>query len=183
MHLERFMPTAPNPGRRRPAVWLAALASAAALLLASCASAPISPEVMGQVNKQIGMEQLKADPAAYVGQAVLLGGRIIATRNLPKTTEIEILHLPLGDDDRPKEGDLSQGRFLAVMPGYADAAVYAPGRYVTVAGRVSGSTLRPVGQIEYRYPVLEVLQAHLWQRRAQDGYPNVVFGLGVGTAF
>jgi len=152
-------------------------------LLLSCAAAPISPEVLGQVNREIGMAELAASPQAYTGQVVLLGGRIIAVQNLPEATEIEVLQSPLVNEERPQGGDVSEGRFVARLPGYADPAVYAPGRLITVAGRVVGSEARPVGQVEYRYPVLEALDVHLWQRRQQDGYPNVFFSIGVGTIF
>jgi len=153
-----------------------------AALLASCAAPPISPQVMGQVNREIGMAQLAANPEAYIGQVVLLGGRIVQTRNLPQATEVEVLQSPLNDDERPEGGDVSEGRFLIRLPGYADPAVYAPGRLITVAGRVTGVERRPLGEIEYRYPVLEALDTHLWQGR-QYGYPNVFFSIGVGTAF
>lgn len=165
---------------------LPAAASLALLaLVLSCATAPqLSPEVLGQVNRQVGMNELAADPQANVGQVVLLGGRIIKTENLPQATEIEVLQSPLDGDDRPEGGDVSQGRFLVLMPGYADPAIYAPGRLITVAGRVKGASPRPVGQLDYNYPVLDVLQVQLWQEGGQrNGYPNVFFSIGVGTIF
>ncbi len=154
-----------------------------AVLATSCATAPISPEVMGQVNQEIGMAQLAADPQAYLGEVVLLGGRIIEVRNLPQATEVEILQTPLLEGQRPQGGDISEGRFLAMLPGYVDPAIYTAGKLITVAGRVAGSQLRPVGQVEYRYPVLEALDVHLWQGRQRNGYPNVFFSIGVGTFF
>jgi len=153
------------------------------LALAACAAAPISPEVLGQVNKEIGMARLVADPDAYVGEVVLLGGRIINVANLPEATEVEILQTPLENGQRPQGGDISEGRFLVRLSGYADPAIYVPGRLITVAGRVAGAEVRPVGQVEYRYPVLEALDVHLWQGRQQNGYPNVFFSIGVGTIF
>jgi outer membrane lipoprotein len=154
-----------------------------ALVAVSCATAPISPEVMGQVNQEIGMPQLAADPEAYRGQVVLLGGRIIQTRNLSGVTEIEVLQTPLENGQRPQGGDVSQGRFLARLPDYADPAVYAPGRLITVAGRVAGAEFRPLGEVEYSYPTLDALDVHLWPGRERDGYPNFFFSIGVGTVF
>ncbi len=170
---------AAGPGPPLAALSLLCLAA----LLASCAAAPISPEVLGQVNKEITMAELVANPQAHAGQVVLLGGYIIQTRNLPEASEVEVLEAGLDGDQRPQGEDTSQGRFLARLPGWRDPAIFSPGRQITVAGRVSGSQRRPVGQVQYRYPVLEALDWHLWPGRQADGYPNVFFSIGVGTAF
>ena len=130
------------------------------------------------------MAQLTADPQAYVGQSALLGGYIIQATNLPQATEIEVLQSPLNGDYRPTGAERSQGRFLVRLKGFADPAVYARGRPLTVIGRVAGSEIRPVGQVQYRYPVIEAVNVHLWQEREQYGYyPAFTFGIGVGTFF
>lgn len=167
----------------RRGAWPSFAAAVLVLALAGCATAPISPEVMGQVNKEIGLAELLQDPGAYQGEVVLLGGRIIQTENIDGATELMVLQTPLENGARPQGGDLSQGRFITRLAGYADPAVYAPGRLLTVAGRMSGTDVRPLGQIAYRYPVIEALDVHLWQGRQRDGYPNVFFSIGVGTVF
>jgi len=153
-------------------------------LLLSCAAPAISPEIKAEVDPSISFEELVRNPQAFQGQVVLAGGRIIGVQNLEGKTEIEVLESPLDDDDRPQGGDVSRGRFIALLEGYADPAVYSRGRLITVAGRVVGAEPRRVGQITYNYPVLDALQTHLWEEREQSyAYPNVFFSIGVGTFF
>ncbi len=130
----------------------------------------ISKELRAQVDKEISFRELSRDPASYQGKIVLLGGEIIGAKNLREGTLIEILHRPTNREGRPKEGDLSEGRFLALYDGYLDPAVYAQGREVTVAGVIKGKRVLPMDEIEYVYPLVEIKEIHLWPPRREAEY-------------
>ena len=137
--------------------------------LASCAPI-ISKELRAQVDKEIHFGELSQDPTSYLGKIVLLGGEIIGAKNTKDGTLIEILQRPTNSEGRPKNVDLSEGRFLAHYDGYLDSAIYAKGREVTVAGAVKGERVLPMDEIEYVYPVVEIKEIHLWPSRTKQEY-------------
>ena len=112
------------------------------------------------------MSELRRDPGAHVGERVLVGGEILATRPGPGETEIELLSRSLAGDDRPARSDLSEGRVLVRTKEFLDPAVYAPERRVTVVGTVVGGEERKLGELPYRYPVISVEYLQLWPREA-----------------
>jgi len=73
-----------------------------------------------------------------------------------------VLSQPLSATSRPTEGDHSLGRFIACRDGFYDPAIFAPGRSLTIVGRVTGNETRTVGEFKYRYPVLEAEVIYLW---------------------
>jgi outer membrane lipoprotein len=139
------------------------------LLLAGCATA--FPEAaLRSVDRSITVTALRADPAAYVGRRVMVGGDILATRPRPGQTEIEVLSKPLSSGDRPRRGDVSDGRVLITTPEFLDPAVYAEGRRLTVIGTVTGQEERTIGELAYRYPVLAASDIRLWPREVVVPY-------------
>jgi outer membrane lipoprotein len=150
--------------------------------LAVAACGPIiSKQVMSSVDPNISFQDLIKDPDRFKGKTVVLGGRIINTSVQEKETWIEILQQPLGSRQRPEDTDESHGRFLVRFDDYRDPAVYAPGRSLTVAGQVLGRSIRPIGQIQYSYPVLLAREAHLWRIEDYSAEPRFTFGFGVGV--
>ena len=88
-------------------------AIALALLAAGCSFSPISKPLRQAALGQPPFQAIQANPEAYRGRAVLLGGSIVQTVNQPNITEIEVLQRPLDStDDSPADTDQSQGRFL-----------------------------------------------------------------------
>ncbi len=141
----------------------------------------ISKQVMSYVDPSISFQDLIKDPDRYKGKTVVLGGLIIGTSVRQNETWMEILQQPLESRQKPEDSDVSFGRFLVQFPDYRDPAVYSPGRAITVAGQVLGSQTRPLGQIQYRYPVLLAREAHLWKIESYASEPRFTFGLGVGV--
>jgi len=131
------------------------------LMIALGCATVISKEIRDEAST-LRMVEVRGDPQAYQGQAVIWAGVIIATTNLKDETVIEILHKPSDLQGKPKDVDLTQGRFLAVSKGYLDAAVYTQGRQVTVAGEITGTRVLLVGEYEYTYPVISMKEIHLW---------------------
>jgi len=147
------------------------LIAALAALAAGCASA-FPADVVRSVDRAATVSAVQRDPAAYAGVRVMVGGDIIATRPRPGETEIEILSKPLESDDRPRRGDVSDGRVLVHSAEFLDPAVYAEGRRVTVVGTVSGAEERKIGELPYRYPVVASVAIRLWPRdEIEVAYP------------
>jgi len=137
---------------------------AAALLVTGCAASPFPEALTRSVNRSLSLAQIRADPQAYRGARVILGGEILATAPKAGETEIEVLSRRLDSGDAPERNDSSPGRFLVRMPGFLDPAVYARGRRVTVLGTVAGVEERPVGELPYVYPVIAAERVKLWPK-------------------
>jgi outer membrane lipoprotein len=159
------------------------LTMAAMLLLAGCTHV-ISKETLKEVDRNATFAQVVKDPDAYKGKTVLFGGAIIETKNFTDKSQAVVLQQPLDSRDRPVAGDVSEGRFVLTTPGFLDPAIYSPGRMITVAGKVVGKEKRPLGEIEYTYPVIEKQGLYLWPaERPGSSEPKVQFGFGVGVGF
>jgi len=149
-------------------------------LLSGCASV-ISQRALDEVDQTLAVEQLLENPEAHKGKVVLLGGTIIETQNFSDRTLIVVLQRPLGFRKKPIAEDVSRGRFIIYTPGFLDPAIYRQGRKITTVGSVMGREVRPLGKIEYSYPVIEKKELYLWPLEETSGTgPRVHFGVGIG---
>ena len=148
-------------------------------VLSACAPV-ISPEVLKTVDAVITFEQVLKNPDAYKGKTVLLGGTILKTINLPDETLIEVMEQPLDRRNRPVNPGASKGRFIILFKEFKDPVIYSTGRLITVAGEVTGSQLRPLGETNYNYPMISPKEYYLW--KPYEG-PARHIGVGVGTTF
>ena len=137
---------------------------AGALFVAGCAAAPFPEALTRSVNRSLSLAEIRANPQAYAGARIILGGEILATTPKPGETEIEVLSRSLDHGDAPERGDRSLGRFLARTAGFLDPAIYARGRRITVLGTVAGIEDRPVGELPYAYPVIAAERIKLWPK-------------------
>jgi outer membrane lipoprotein len=132
-----------------------------------------------QVDKDLPFREVFRDPDACKGRTVMWGGVIIEAKNQKEGTLLEVLQKPLDWGGQPREGDESEGRFLALHEGFLDTALYAKGREITAAGEIRGKRVQPIGEVEYGYPLLAVKEIHLWPERVRErvvpapywGYP------------
>jgi len=154
-------------------------AAVSAALLCGC-SPPFPKELLEQVDRDLVFQDLFRDPDRFRGKSVMLGGTIVEIRNRKEGTQMEVLQRPLAREGRPVYTDETGGRFLVDVPQFIDAAVYQPGRAVTVIGSVEGARMQRLGEIEYRYPVLTVKQVHLWEPSTG---PHFSIGIGVYRGF
>lgn len=129
-------------------------------LLSACTHV-ISRGSLKQVDAKITFAALLKDPSAYAGKVVLLGGVIVNTINKQEGTLIEVYETALDREGKPVNTDVSEGRFLALYPGFLDSEIYRPGRKVTLTGTVVGAKVQQVGEIQYRFPYLLVKEIHL----------------------
>ena len=156
------------------------VAMVAVTLAIGCAHV-ISKKVLKDVDPSVTFAQVVKAPDAYKGKTVLFGGAIIETKNFTDKSQVVVLQQPLDSRDRPVGGDISEGRFIILVPGFLDPAIYSPGRKITVAGTVAGKEVRPLGEIAYTYPLIERRELYLWPaERPASGQPPVQFGFGIG---
>ena len=83
------------------------------LVLASCAHSPVGESWRQGAADQPSFAEIAADPGAFTGQKVILGGEVARATFQPEVAEIEIWQKPLDSDDRPEASfERSQSRFL-----------------------------------------------------------------------
>ena len=145
--------------------------------LGACATTP-EFDTSG-IDASITPQRAAVEMQVLQGAPVLWGGVIIASVNLKDATQLEILAYPLGSYQRPDIDNKPLGRFLAVQQGYLETTDYAQGRLITVRGTLSATRQGSIGETEYTYPVVNISQQRLWEKRADYGEPRIQFGIGV----
>ena len=140
------------------------------VLLTGCASTSIIPEPLEpQVDRGVTFEQIRESPDSYRGKMVMLGGEVLKAKALHGGTQLEVLQLPLDDDEGPVTDRMaSKGRFLAWQKEFLDPATITEGRRVTIVGEVTGASTGKMDEADYRYPTLEVKHLHQWEARRAD---------------
>ena len=133
-----------------------------AVLLASCA--PVSKEIMSQVDETLTYQVVQQDPDRYKGKTVLWGGVIVQTTNRQNETVLTVTQTQLDIEKRPKDLDRSAGRFIVRYEGFLDPNIFKEGREITVGGDIAGKEVLPLGGIQYTYPVLIGREIHLWEK-------------------
>lgn len=147
------------------------------VLLPSAGCAPVFPrEALDAVDRRITFVELRKNPEQFKGARVLLAGVVIALRNTREGTLIEVLQKPADSSGGPIETDETGGRFILQSNQFLDAAVYRPGRRLSVIAEVLGRKELPLDEILYAYPLLEIKNVHLWEPYSG---PRFFFGIGV----
>lgn len=157
--------------------WRLAPLAIVVLIITGCATSPL--ETRGTEVSGTGPAHVLSD-RSRIGDRVVWGGRILQVHNLADRTEIVVASHPLNRSDRPDASAEPGVRFVLNQPGFLEPQLYAPGRFVSVLGRVTGVEDRPVGEYAYQHPVLDAEDIYLWpaDRREWDRRPN--FGIGIG---
>jgi outer membrane lipoprotein len=143
--------------------------------LTGCASSQIPQPIRAQPAIVATVSEVQQRPEQFLGKRLRWGGTIIAVNNLERRTEIEILSRPLGAEGRPRSTEPGEGRFIALLQGFADPAEYPENRSLTVSGRIERIETRPVGEYPYPYPVIRVENRYLWPQpptRQRHYYPG-----------
>ena len=155
------------------------------LLIAAGCAGVVPPELAKEVAPNLNLTQVRENPDQYKGKTVLWGGRIIRSVNKKEGTLVEVLQQDLDTNERPKETDETQGRFIVSMKGYLETALYHYNREVTVVGEVAEVKSLPLGEIQYNYVLLRGKELKLWPKRPvevrmpQDG-PWIMYVPGPG---
>ncbi len=146
----------------------------------NCAGPNIYHDFKEQLDEEITFSQVLNDPESHKGKMIYWGGTIINTLNMEIGTQIEVLQKPLDSRKIPQKTDQSEGRFLVRYPQYLDPAIYAPKRDIVVVGKISGSSKKPLGEIEYNYPLISAKEVELIKEAPAKTQPSIGFGLGIG---
>jgi len=142
------------------------------ILSAGCASDNVvPPSLKTQVDENLTFAQIKESPDSYRGRIVVLGGEVLSAKRLKDGTRIEVLQLPLQDQEPVTDRTKSQGRFLAVQRDFLDPATLPKGTRVTLVGEVIGTTTLPLDETEYTYPTVEVKNLTVWPDRIAQRMP------------
>lgn len=131
-------------------------------MMAGCASFPISKELRTRVDKKLTFKKVLADPDAYKGSTVIWGGEIVQVMGLVQGAELIILDSPLDRGERPIGTQYSTGRFIATTDSFIDPAIYKENGWVTIGGVVTGKETRLLSKSQYRYPVIDIKEIHVW---------------------
>lgn len=147
------------------------------LALSACAT-QVPPGIRDAPASSPALAEVRANPGAHQGAVVRWGGEIARVQNLEQDTRIEIVEHRLQSGGRPVEDDASGGRFIALVHGFLDPAIYAPERQITVHGTLTEPVSGQVGEHPYRYPVVEVQTVYLWEELMD--YPDSRWGWSLG---
>lgn len=148
-------------------------------LLTACASSPVATEA--DHVQPLGPAHV-LDGQAQPGDRVIWGGRIVAVRNLTDYTEIGVVSYPLDRADRPQFDKEPGVRFLLRHPGFLEPVQFAPGRFLTVLGSVSGIDHVEVDEYRLAHPVVEAERLHLWPADTARWSSRTQFSLGIGIS-
>ena len=110
---------------------------------------------------------------AYLDKMFIFGGFIAETRITDQGTEIEVVQSPLDRFGNVKDADVSEGRFILRVEVNLDPMIYRQGRYIVMAGILTGSRKKMLSDIEYNYPVFEAKEIYLWKEEQYYPYPDM----------
>ncbi|OGQ11018.1 MAG: hypothetical protein A2026_19270 [Deltaproteobacteria bacterium RBG_19FT_COMBO_46_12] len=141
------------------------------LLLPGCAHV-IKRDLRTKSDLSLTLAQVRQNPDAFKGKMVIWGGEIVETVNQQDgSTQIEIFQKPLGWRGQPQDTTYSEGRFLILADYYLDPYVFRAGKKITVAGEIQGEKIKPLGEMDYRYPLLSSKQIYFWPEYYYRPYP------------
>lgn len=145
------------------------------LVLVSCASSPLQ---LDGVDHTLPPSSVSAE-RPYTGKRVVWGGMLIKADPLKDITQLEVLAFPVNAYGEPDRQAASLGRFLIRHHGFLDPAQYASGRWLSVVGVIGQAQVGKVGEADYRFPVIQSEQLHLW---TESNYtePRTQFHFGIG---
>lgn len=150
-------------------------------LVAGCATG-LSQQSRQKVTYDGGFKPLQQNPASYIDEVMLLGGRIIEVQAGEDGSRVKVLQLPVDRFGKPVEGDNSEGRFIIVADQFLDPYIYTPATRISMVGVLTGSEVSKIGEYDYQYPLFRPLEIKVWSPQEQTT-PRIHFGIGVGARF
>jgi outer membrane lipoprotein len=145
-------------------------------------TAGISKQARSKVTYTGSFSALQKTPDTYKNEVVMLGGKIIETKASSPLSEITVLQLAIDTSDQPVNSDKSEGRFIVQSKQFLDPAIYEKDMLITAVGTLKGSKVLPIGDLEYTYPIVDLIEIKLWPKEIQT-QPIIHFGIGIGTTF
>jgi outer membrane lipoprotein len=123
--------------------------------------------------------EVAEDIERHIDREVLWGGMILEVEHHPRYTELEMLAFPLDHRQRPQPRVADEGRFILIVAGFVDPAVYAPGRFITFPGRITGARRGELRGAAHVWPMLDSLQLYLWPKDFSEEQARFSIGVGV----
>ena len=161
-------------------------------LFSGCAHV-ISKDLRIKSDPSLTLTQVRQNPETFKGKWVVWGGEIVETINQKDgTTQIEVFQKPLDWRGEPKGTVASEGRFLISVDQYLDSYIFRRGKKITVAGEIQGEKIQPLGEMDYRYPIVSSKQIYLWPEYYYHPYPSYYYdpwwgypywGWGIGSRY
>ena len=133
----------------------------------------ISRESRSTAVKDLPFSRLIGNTSAYLDKMFIFGGLIAETKITDQGTEIEVVQSPLDGFGSIIDEDVSEGRFILRTAGNLDPMIYRQGRYIVMAGILTGSRKKMFSDIEYNYPVFEAKEIYLWKEEEYYLYPDM----------
>ena len=141
------------------------------ILLSGCAHV-ISKDLSIKSDPSLTLNQARQNSNMAKGKWVVWGGEIVETVNQKDgTTQIEVFQKPLGWRGEPKDTSTSEGRFLILVDKFLDPYIFRGRRKITVAGEIIGEKIKPLGEMDYRNPMVSSKQVYLWPEYYYQPYP------------
>jgi outer membrane lipoprotein len=139
-------------------LFLVVLASLA--LISGCAH-NLSATSLAQADRSISFADLRANPEAYRGKFVILGGVVADMNPTLQGMQLEIVQYNLDGRETPDEASGSNGRFQAVVPESLVTPMCKSGMLVSLAGEVVGRNVQVMQGKEYVYPLIAVKELRI----------------------
>lgn len=144
--------------------------------LAACATAPEFRHAPTGVNPspRYALQLIDQQPN------VLWGGMILDVRHFERYTELEMLAFPLDSGLRPIPRGRDAGRFVALRAGHLDPLEFSVGRFLTIAGRVTGDRELDVRGERERVAEMDAMEIQVWPEDWNlQPPPRVRVGIGI----
>jgi outer membrane lipoprotein len=148
----------------------------ALLVLAGCATAPLSPPEAGP-----SVTPAAASAGALPTSTQIWGGVIARVENFSDFTLLEVVSYPLRNQE-PQTSRMTDGRFRLEFQGFLDPLDHRVGRRISARGRVVRVDPGTIGEVDYAFPVMVANEVYLWpEADAWNWRPGgVTFGIGIG---
>ena len=131
------------------------------------------------IDLNITPQQVSSETDFADDTQVLWGGVIVSSENLQNVTQFEVLAYPLDSNQRPDTDKTAEGRFIAIQQGYLEINDYKQGKQISISGTLQDLRTGSIGETTYTYPVINIVQLHLWEKKTVSTEPQFHFGVGV----
>lgn len=148
------------------------------LALAACAPTPVFREVPAVPTP--APRDLARDIQKHIDRSVLWGGMVLELRQFEGYVEIEVLGFPIDSQARPQPRARDGGRFIALRAGQLDPQEIAPGRFLTISGRITGERQLEVYGASETVAEVDAREIHVWPADWNTRErPRISVGVGV----
>lgn len=150
------------------------------MALTGCVSVPVFQHAPtgGNPSPRYALQLIDQKPQ------ILWGGMILDIQHFERYTELELLAFPLDLGLRPIPGARDAGRFMALRAGHLDTQEFVAGRFLTIAGRVTGDRELDVRGERQRVVEVDAMEIQVWPEDWNlQPAPRIRVGVGISGGF